>query len=149
MRLAAGAPVQPSRAKGHVHGEGVRRNHVVYAVQVGQGSVFRGLLPVPVETAHTDHASPLVSLYSERPHAHQPDVHWADAHLSLLKTLLHQVAGVSYPESGVGEHVQEVGIAMSEGDLQPVVGQHVNAFDISQLSFEVGRGADAVSRQAA
>ena len=56
---------------------------------------------------------------------------------------------MSYPESGVGEHVQEVGIAMSKGDLQPVVGQHVNAFDIAQLSLEVGRGADAVSRQAA
>ena len=103
------------------------------------------LLPVPLEATHADHAAALVSLNAEWASAHEADVHGADARLPLLKALLHQVAGVSNPEAGVGEHVQEVGIAMAEGDLQPVVGQYLYALDVPQLTLEVGRGADAVA----
>ena len=62
---------------------------------------------------------------------------------------LHQVAGMRNPETGVGKHVQEVGVAMAEGDLQAVVGQRLNALDVSQLALEVGRGANAVAGGAA
>ena len=83
------------------------------------------------------------------PCAHQTDIHGADADLALGQALLHKVAWVGNPEAGVGEHVQEVGVAMRECDPQPVVGQDIDGLDVSQLAFEVGRRAGGVPGPAA